>query len=262
MATKNTILTEKDSRLLEKTLVKYSRIVQISDLMEIFTKEYSVASAHNRISFLNKAGWLMRIKKGSYLIIDSITSRSFSDMSLIRISNSLQKESYVTLSAALNYYQMFDQYTKKITACSLKISKKYIFSGHIFKFSKISKKLYFGYKEKREAGQIICIADAEKALIDYLYLDKNIYSANLVYEKIVKHHKDINIDRLQEYAKQSEIVTLQRKIGFLLENANLNANKLYEVIKREKSCSRFTKNSKLFNSKWRIYYEDSIIRKA
>lgn len=77
---KSTILTEKDHTLIEKTILTYGRIVRIYDLMNIFTKEYSEAAAHNRINFLAKAGWLKRVKRGVYLVIDSLTGRAQTDI--------------------------------------------------------------------------------------------------------------------------------------------------------------------------------------
>jgi len=107
---KNTILSEKDARLIEKAILKHGRILNIRDLMGIFQNEYSASSAHNRINLLSRVGWLRRLKRGSYLIIDSLTSRSQIDVSLVSIANVLMENSYVSCAHALNYYQLFDQY--------------------------------------------------------------------------------------------------------------------------------------------------------
>jgi len=254
---KNTILSEKDIKLMEKTILQYGRIVRIQSLMQVFQKVYSRAAAHNRIGLLAKLGWFRRLKQGLYVIVDSLSGRFHNDISLIKISNVLMKDSYVSLSYALNYYQMFDQYGKIVTAVTNKKNKKFIFDDFTFQFSKVKKPMYFGFSEKLESGQKIIIADAEKALIDYLYLDKSFGSACLVYEKIKDHHQNLDLNKLQEYAIKCG-ATIIRKIGFMLDSLKLNSDLLYLAVKHNRGISRFTKESILFNAKWRIYYDDRI----
>lgn len=255
---KHTILSQKDSELIEQAIIRYGRIVSIDSLMRVFTKEYTNSSAHNRINKLSRLGWFRRIKQGLYLIIDTISARSQIDISLLSIANALVSESYVSLSHALNYYQLFDQYTNTVVSITAKENKKYKFDDNIFKFSKVKNNMYFGFVEKMDHGNIIKIAEIEKALIDYLYLDKSFGSASLVFEKIKNYHNEIDLKKLQDYALKSGL-TVRRKIGFFLDCLNLNSDRLYQSISDNRGFSRFTRNSKKFNAKWRIYYDDKII---
>jgi predicted transcriptional regulator of viral defense system len=256
---KNTILSNKDAEIIEKIILKFGRIVAVNDLMEVFTQEYSKASAHNRLQRLACAGWFLRIKKGLYVIIENLSSRSISDMSLLIISQALNKDSYISLDAALNYYGMFDQYTKNITAVNLKFSKNYKFQDNNFKFVKVDKKYYFGFTQVRIDGKIINIATREKALLDILYCDNSFYSASLVYEKLKEHKNDIDFDKLREYGLKFG-VSIQRKIGLLFDELEINSDLLLANSKRHLGYSRFTKESKKFNAKWRLYYDDRIIK--
>ncbi|MFA6514536.1 MAG: hypothetical protein WCT50_04605 [Patescibacteria group bacterium] len=255
---KNTILSEKDANLISQAIVKYGRILSIKELMVIFLTEYTSNSAHNRINKLVYFGWLMRIKQGLYLIINNLSSREQNDISLMRIANALDSNSYVSLAYALNYYQLFDQYSKTIVSISKKINKRYNFDDHLYKFSKIKKEMYFGFTEERDDGKIIKIAEAEKALIDYLYLDNSFNSASLVFEKLRDNYQMLDLDKLQTYAARAG-TTVSRKIGFLLDSASLDSTKLYKSLKNKKGFNRFTSESRLFNAKWRIYYDDRII---
>lgn len=259
MNMKNTILSQKDAKIIEKILLKFGRIVTINDLMSVFTKEYSQASAHNRIQMLTQVGWFLRVKKGLYVIIDSLSSRSSNDLSLFIIAQALVEDSYISLDAALNYYGIFDQYFKKISSINLQNSKSYQFQGSSFKFVKINQKYYFGSKQVRVAGQIIKMATKEKALLDYLYLDHGFYSASLVFEKLKKHRSEIDFKELQTSALRFG-VTMQRKVGFLLDNLKINSDKLLASSQKHQGYSRFTKESKQFNAKWRLYYDARIIK--
>jgi predicted transcriptional regulator of viral defense system len=256
---KNTILSEKDSKLIEKAIIKYGRILNISELLDVFGELYTDNSAHNRINQLTKVGWFLRIKQGLYLIVDSLSARSQNDISLYVVANSLVDESYVSLSYSLNFYQMFDQYDKIITSVNIKNSKKYNFDNHSYYFSRVKKDFYFGFVEKRDGNKIIKIAEAEKALIDYLYLDNSFSSASLVFEKIRDYSKELDLDKLQYYAARSG-TTVLRKIGFILDTIGLNTDKAFSLMKDNHGSSYLTRDSKLFNSKWRIYYDDRIIR--
>ncbi|MFH1412948.1 MAG: hypothetical protein ABIG10_02880 [bacterium] len=256
---KNTILSEKDAKIIEKIILQFGRIVSTDNLMKVFKEEYSEASAHNRIQILNKAGWFLRIKKGLYLIIENLTSRSISDMSLLLIAQAINKESYISLHSALNHYQMFDQYSKTVVAVNYNISKKYKFENHELHFVKIAKKYYFGFSQIRHNGKLINMATKEKAIIDYLYLDKTFYSASLVFEKIKDHKNEIDFVKLQDFALKYG-ASMQRKVGFLLDQIKVDSNKLLKNVKQQKGFSKFTKESKTFNAKWRIYYDDRIIK--
>ena len=255
---KSTILSEKDTKLIERAILQYGRILNIHDLMTIFQKEYSQSSAHNRISFLAQAGWFRRIKQGLYLIIDSLTARSQIDVSLLSIANVLVKDSYVSMSHALNYYQLFDQYSSTVISVTTKENKKYLFDGYTFRYSRVKQNMYFGFSEKIVNGRKVWLAEAEKALIDYLYLDKSFWSASLVFEKLKDRAEEFDIKKLQEYAMRSGL-TIARKIGFMLDHLNHDSTFLHRFVQKKRSASRFTADSMVFNAKWRLYYDDRII---
>ncbi len=257
---KNTILSKKDADLIEKAIVKHGRILTTAKLIGIFKEEYSHTSAHNRINRMAKAGWLKRIKQGLYLVTDSILARSHSGVSAYSIANSLEENSYVSLSYALNYYQMYDQYEKTVTSITKGKSKKYIFEGHTYVFSKVKTDLYFGFVQKRKDGKLVKIAEAEKALVDYLYLNQDFSGGSIVFEKIKKHHRDIDLVKLQEYAARTS-TTVLRKIGLMLDSLNLDSEKAFSLLKEgNKGVSFLTSGADNFNAKWRIYYDDRIIR--
>ncbi len=254
---KSTILSEKDSKLIEKSILKYGRILNVRDLMSLFQEEYSKASAHNRINLLSRAGWLRRLKQGLYLIIDSLTARSQIDVSLLSIANALAEGSYVSLSHALNYYQLFDQYSTAVVSINVTSSKKYLFDGYTFRYIKVKKDMYFGFTEKIINGKKVRLAEVEKALIDYLYLDKSFGGASLVFEKLRDDNRELDLKKLQEYASRCGLA-VARKMGFMLDHLNLASTLLHRVVKNNRSTSRFTADSRIFNAKWRLYYDDRI----
>ena len=260
MATKHTILSGKDSELIEKVIIKYGDIVAVADILKVFQKEYSLFAARNRIHQLEKRGWFVRVKQGLYVVVSDIASRSTSNISLFRIAQALNSKSYVSLDYALNYYNMFDQYAKTLTSITATRTKKYEFQEIIFKFKKINKNHYFGFSKKRIEGKLVNIADLEKVIIDYLYFNKTSYVLSLMLEKLTNHKNDFDFEKMQDYALRCNM-TIQRKVGFLLDEIGVDTQKLSNKVKlRNIGCSYFSKDSKKFNSKWRIYYDHRIIK--
>ncbi|MCK4745036.1 hypothetical protein KAS41_03160 [Candidatus Parcubacteria bacterium] len=260
MVSKNTILSAKDSKLIEKVIIRHGDIVAFGDILKIFQKEYSSLAAGNRIHQLEKRGWFVRVKQGLYVVVSDIASRSTSNVSLFRIAHAINDKSYVSFDYALSYYNIFDQYAKMITSITTTRTKKYEFQKTIFKFVKINKNYYFGFSQKRIEGKLVNIADLEKIIIDYFYFNKTSYILSLMLEKLRNYKNDFDFEKMQNYALRCNITT-QRKIGFLLDKIGIDTKKLYNKVKlNNKGYSRFNKESKKFNSKWRVYYDYRIIK--
>ena len=97
------------------------------------------------------------------------------------------------------------------------------------------------------------IATAEKAILDILNFERTINSVDLVLEKLKDYQGSIDIAELNKFGeKQSSAV--QRILGFLFDKAGIDSIYLHGLTKGESSSSRMTKDSKLFNAKWRLYY--------
>ena len=97
------------------------------------------------------------------------------------------------------------------------------------------------------------IATAEKAILDILNFQRTAYSIDLVLEKLREYQSSIDIAELNEFSrKQSSAV--QRILGFLFDKTGIDSSYLYDLTKGESSSSRMTRDSQLFNAKWRLYY--------
>jgi predicted transcriptional regulator of viral defense system len=256
---KKMILSDIDARMIEAIIVRYGRIVSIHDLLTVFNTHYKSTSAHNRIQQLTESGWFIRIKQGLYLLNESLSLRYQSDISLLAICSILNKHAYISLAHALNYFNMFDQLSYTMVAFNTQQSKKYEWQQVVFKFVKIKPSMYYGFIEKTIDQQQVKIAESEKALIDYLYIDQSFSTASLVFEKLSQHQQSLDMEKIQEYAARSS-ETIKRKMGFFLDQLNVNTSFLYAQLKTDhKSYSRFTSDSSIFNAKWRLYYDQRII---
>lgn len=258
METKTILLSKKDAELLEKTIVKYGRIVDFKQINQIFKKEYSLAELKNRLSKLAKIGWLLRIKKGLYVIITDIANLNSNDISSYTLCQVLNKDSYISFENALQFHGMFDQMLSTVGAVTFKRARKYKIKDTEIKFFKIKKELYFGFNQERSDIRLVNIAQKEKAILDILYFRSNEYYASLIWEKLSEYKDDFDFNLMKNYAKKINLDII-RQIGFFLDKLDINTEDLIKIVKNKTSYSKMTKDSQQFNSKWRLYFDNRII---
>jgi len=253
MGTKHTILSEKELILLENLIANHGNIIEFKHFYDESKSFLSRQEAINLVLKLKKNGWLIPIKKGIYAIAD-LSTHGFADISPLAIARTLINDSYVSFEAALSYYDLFDQLVKSIISITPRKPRFYHFQDLNYRFMKIKDLLYFGFKEINIEGYKAHIAELEKIFLDYLYYRNDSYSMDLIWEKLNKGKDQINLDKIVEYSMQFPLTT-KRKLGFLLDKLGINTQILIKAV-HKKGYSLLTKNSKKFNKKWRIYYED------
>lgn len=257
MDTQNTILSQKDLSLLEEAILRFGRIMSFDDLSSIFSASYGEGKSKRRISLLSKRGWLVRIKRGLYIVITDIATLGFSDLSELTISQTLNKDSYVSFENALQYYGMFDQMLTSVEAVTGARARNYKVQGKQYRFSHIKKTLYFGFTTVDVEGREVRMAEKEKAILDMLYFRQSSYNVDLVLEKLREHKEDIDFEKLKNYSRLFGL-SMIRKIGFLLDLIKIDTKNLYRLKNLKKGYSKMNANSLKFNARWRLYYDGQI----
>ena len=259
MVTKNTILSKKDAALLEDLIVQYGRIVSFDRIKSVFGHAYSTAGVRNRVSVLTKLGWLVRFKKGLYAVVTDIGSLSANDISAYTICQALNKDSYVSFENALQYHGMFDQMLSTLSAVTYKRARSYKIRETGIKFFRVKRQLYFGFTQERSDIGLVNIACKEKALLDILYFRSNRYCAALVCEKLRENKEKIDFTILKQCAVKFGLGVI-RQTGFFLDLMGIETGDLLKRVHGKNSYSRMTKESGSFNAKWRLYFDDSVIK--
>ncbi|MDO8603508.1 MAG: type IV toxin-antitoxin system AbiEi family antitoxin domain-containing protein [Candidatus Omnitrophota bacterium] len=256
MVSKNTILTEKRLVDIEDIIVASGKIVTANDIHKALGRKYSKFVLKKRVYELKKNGWLIPLRRGLYFISD-ISSRGFVNISPVIIANAFNKDSYVSLDSALNHYGLFEQMLRTVSSVTNLKSKKYVFQKNTYRYLKINKKLYFGFKTENIEGYYVKVAELEKVILDYLYFKNDTYSIDLLLEKLQKAKDRINFRRLFTYARKFPEAA-RRKLGFILDILKIDTEELRKTV-GAKGYSKLTPNSKKFNAKWRLYYEDRFV---
>ena len=142
MQIKNTILSQSDLKLLEDTILNFGRIVTFDQLSGLF-KATERGAMRIKVALLVKKGWLIRIKKGQYIVITDISTLGSNDLSEYVIAKALHKGSYVSFENALQYHGLFDQMLSTVGSVTTTYARGHIVQKATYSFSRIKKELYF-----------------------------------------------------------------------------------------------------------------------
>ena len=253
MYMKQTILSAKQSELLENLIVKYGKIVTSGQIFKEAQGSWDYKQAKNLVTKLVNNGWLIRIKRGLYAISD-LSSRGFLSLSPYVVANLLVPDSYVSFEAALQHYIMFNQLTRKTVSISLKMYKSVKLAGMEYSFVKTKPDYYFGWQDIQVDSQTARVATPEKALVDMVNFHKSQYSIDLVIDKLLNYKTDLDLNRLSDYVSKFPITTI-KIFGVIFDLLGIDSGKLYKLVKPVGTHWMLPGDGK-FNAKWRLYYRE------
>ncbi|MFQ6121116.1 MAG: hypothetical protein ACE5KE_14670 [Methanosarcinales archaeon] len=131
------------------------------------------------------------------------------------------------------------------------------FQGYHYKFVKLNPKKFFGYKEIEIDNNPINIAEKEKAIIDCL--DQERYSGTILEtaKALKEGKKELDFEVLIDYAIKMNNFSLNRRLGYLLDELNIDSKKLENLIGDYRpvylSTKLPSKNKKYEkNKKWKL----------
>lgn len=140
---------------------------------------HDVRKIYNNFSYRQldrwkKKGYLKKLKRGFYCF----STQNFDQNFLFYVANKIYPPSYISLEMALKYYGLIPEEIFQITS----VSTKKTISSHTplgnFSYRHIKPSLYFGYCLVDFGRQKIILADLEKAILDYLYLNAKLKSVD------------------------------------------------------------------------------------
>ena len=197
--------------------MKKIKIMKIMEKAPLFTfnefvrfTEFSPGYAKVYLSRLKKDGMIFEIERGKYSIFDDP----------FLFSSYIIMPSYISFWTALKFYGFTEQLPSDIMVACAKPRKPINFRGVKILFFKT--KNMWGYKKQRFGNFEIIVAEKEKAIIDSLAL------RNIPFDEIAKsiETKDFDAQKLLEYAEKTKNISLKKRLGFLLENFGISAEKL------------------------------------
>lgn len=137
---------------------------------------------------------------------------------LYRISNCLYHPSYISLESAFSYYNLIPEGVYSFQAVSTIKTITYHTPVGVFYYRNLKPDFYFGYQILHSEELPILMAEIEKALLDYLYLNKQIKTVQDVASlrfNIEELRSKINWEKLFNYAKVFDSDILNKRIKLL-----------------------------------------------
>ena len=149
----------------------------------------------NQLNRWQSKGLIVRLKKGIYML--NRDDRRV-EPSRIFLANRLYGPSYVSLEFVLNFYGLIPERAADVTCVTTKKTARFINEFGTFIYQHIKPDAFRGFKSaKDEAGLPVFIAEPEKAVVDFIYLNLSKF-AKPEKERFAQSFRFQNTEKLSE----------------------------------------------------------------
>ncbi len=125
-----------------------------------------------QLSYWQKQGYIQPLAGGYYIL----AGLGIDETVLFMLANKIHAPSYVSLESALAYYKIIPESVLGVTSVTSRKTIQYESGWGIFRYRSIKPPL-IGYQVIQNGpNRLFKIANPEKAVLDYLYLNPNIQS--------------------------------------------------------------------------------------
>ena len=159
-------------------------------------------SANKKVTWLEKQGIIIRLKRGLYVINPEYSGKTLSSE---LIANHLYAPSYISMSTALRYYGLIPEAVYVHQSMTVKHSRSFQTPVGSYDYKYISREAFsIGVRSMHKGDYAFLIASPEKALCDLI---ANSSKVNLRYMKDVEIYleQDIRMD-MDEFYKMDETI--------------------------------------------------------
>ena len=161
-------------------------------------------------------GYLKKIINRWYYFTDTTINEEF----LYLIANSIYSPSYISFETALSYYQLIPEAVYTITsATSLKTNEFNTITG-TFSYRHLKPPLLFGYRLIETENYRMKIAEIEKTILDYFYINEKINTEEAFVGMRVNREalmSQLNIRKMNAYLKLYANKTLETRVNRFIQ---------------------------------------------
>ena len=154
--------------------MKYLELKKQLNNFIIFTtieiRKFELDFDTRRLSEWQNKGYIKKIRRGFYMFADL----ELNEPTLFVIANKIYNPSYVSFEMAFAYYNLIPESVYSITLASSQ--KTTVFNTQIgnFVYHKLKPELMFGYKLVNYKNYNFKMAEIEKAILDYFYINTHL----------------------------------------------------------------------------------------
>lgn len=168
-------------------------LFSLQDVRKVFS-DFS----YRQLDRWEKKGYLKKVKRGFYCF----STQNFNQDFLFYVANKIYAPSYVSLEMALKYYGFIPEEIFQITSAGTKKTASFRTSVGNFSYRQIKTSLYWGYQLVDFGQQKMLLAEPEKAVLDYLYINtkfKTVADFEGMRINIDEFRARINLEKFQKY---------------------------------------------------------------
>ena len=193
---------------MNRELIEIGIIPVTTSIIESLYPE--LKSANKKVTWLEKQGFIIRLKRGLYVVNPEYSRKTLSSE---LIANHLYAPSYISMSTALRYYGLVPEAVYVHQSMTVKHSRSFQtpIGGYDYKY--ISREAFsIGVRSIHKGDYAFLMASPEKALCDLI---ANSSKVNLRYMKDVETYleQDIRMDMEEFYRMNATIFEDYIKVG-------------------------------------------------
>ncbi len=173
-------------------------------------KKSQAAFDRRRLSEWQEKKYLIKIRQAYYMFADT----EINEPILYYIANKVYQPSYISFEMALAYYGLIPESTYGITSATTKKTSNFSTVIGYFSYRTLKSALMFGFNLQKVGNKYFKIADLEKTILDYLYI--NIHLTSSVDFESLRINKEelllkINLPKIEKYLEQFDNKALTKR---------------------------------------------------
>ncbi len=191
------------------------RIFSVKDIRKSFPEFDS-----RRLVEWQQKGYILKIINRWYLFSDI----DIDDNMRIWIANRIYQPSYISMESALSYYNLIPESVYTVTSLTSRKTLSFNTKAGTYNYRHIKSSTFFGYQVIEWKGFPLKIAEVEKVLLDYLYLNNHINSKEDLENlrlNITELKEKLNLEKFNRYLLLFNSNSLKIRANALLKFLDL-----------------------------------------
>ena len=169
-----------------------------------------------RLSEWQDKGYIKIVRRGYYIFSDLELNES----ALFLIANKIYSPSYISFEMAFSYYSLIPEAVYGITSATSQKTNSFKTEMGEFIYCRIKPQLMFGYKLIKYKNHNFKIAEMEKSVLDYFYLNSQLKTEEDFAEMRFNSEKfiaELNKNKFERYLKVFGNKSLEKRIQNFLK---------------------------------------------
>jgi predicted transcriptional regulator of viral defense system len=182
-------------------------------------KKVDASFYRSRLNEWQSKGYIRKIRRGYYMFADQNSNEPV----LFRIANKIYAPSYISFEMALSNYGLIPESVYGITSATSNKTKRFRTEIGEFIYSHLKPELMFGYELITLGGTSYKMAEIEKTILDYFYINSHLQTEDDFSELRINEEEfmaRVNGEKLMKYLDLFHNKSMERRIKKFLKHIN------------------------------------------